>query len=77
VVYFDIVHSRGHAIIPGLNQGGRRIGGNSAVDPVGVYSVSLSVYSASLSVALLLARFGSVTPLGTVTVAVSESVPGC
>jgi hypothetical protein len=51
VVYFDIVHSRGHAIIPGLNQGGRRIGGNSAVDPVGVYSVSLSV-------ALLLARFG-------------------
>ena len=68
VVDFDIFHSMGHAIIHGVNQGGRRIGGNSAVDPVGVYSVSVSV-------ALLLARFGSETPLGTVTVAVLESVP--
>lgn len=32
-------------------------------------------YSVSVSVALLLARFGSGTPLGAVTLAVSESVP--
>ncbi len=31
--------------------------------------------SVSVSVALLLAKLGSVTPLGAVTVAVSESVP--
>ena len=40
---------------------------------VGV-GVSLGV-SVSVSVALLLARSGSVTPLGAVTVAVSETLP--
>ena len=35
----------------------------------------LLAYSISVSVALLLARFGSVTPLGTATLAVSEIEP--
>ena len=42
---------------------------------VGVRQNAGGYYSVSVSVALLLARFGSATPLGAVTVAVSEMVP--
>ena len=45
------------------------------VDPVYGVRRKVLAYSVSVSVALLLARFGSVTPLGALTLAVSEIDP--
>jgi hypothetical protein len=45
------------------------------ISPLSFGSLRSQFYSVSVSVALLLAVFGSVTPLGAATVAVSEMEP--